>query len=83
MIAQWLCDVRGAFDISPAAFTPPPKVTSTVVHFVPRVLPANAPSFDAMEKLTAAAFGQTPAELAAAGLATNDYIDPTIGTGNP
>jgi hypothetical protein len=24
-----------------------------------------------------------PAELAAAGLATNDYIDPTIGTGNP
>jgi len=58
VLAQWLCDVQYGFDIPPQAFTPPPKVTSAVVRFVPRKLGGDAPPFEAIEKVTAAAFGQ-------------------------
>lgn len=58
VICQWLCMVRKAFDLPPSAFTPPPKVTSSVVHFVPRDLAEGAPSFEAVEAVTAAAFNQ-------------------------
>lgn len=58
VIAQWLCETDRVFDLSPDVFTPPPKVTSSIVRFLPKTLPANAPSFATMEKLTAAAFGQ-------------------------
>ncbi|MCD6035846.1 MAG: rRNA ((1518)-N(6)/adenine(1519)-N(6))-dimethyltransferase [Rickettsiales bacterium] len=36
VMCQWLCDTRRCFDISPQAFVPPPKITSTVVHLTPR-----------------------------------------------
>lgn len=58
ILSQWLCDTRMLFDIPPAAFTPPPKVVSTVVHFVPKQRAPGAPAFDTIEKMTAAAFGQ-------------------------
>ncbi len=58
ILSQWLCDTRTLFDIPASAFTPPPKVTSTVVHFRPRVLDKDAPEFSTIEKITAAAFGQ-------------------------
>jgi 16S rRNA (adenine1518-N6/adenine1519-N6)-dimethyltransferase len=58
VLAQWLCEVRILFDIPPRAFTPPPKVTSSVVRLVPRPVPL-APARKAMlERVTAAAFGQ-------------------------
>ena len=46
-----------AFDISPQAFTPPPKVTSSVVHLTPREKPIPC-AVDKLEKITQAAFGQ-------------------------
>src|SRR5204862_7391203 len=44
-------------DISPAAFVPPPKVTSSVVQFVPRAAPLPCDR-RALERVTEAAFGQ-------------------------
>lgn len=58
VIAQWLCNVRSVYELPPSAFTPPPKVKSSVVHFVPKVLDAGAPSFQSVGQVTAAAFGQ-------------------------
>lgn len=58
IMAQWLCNVHRVFDLPPSVFVPPPKVTSSVVHFVPRVLPADAPPVAVVERITAAAFGQ-------------------------
>ncbi len=58
VLAQWLCEVRSLYDLPPSAFTPPPKVKSSVVRFVPKQLPQNAPPFESVEALTAAAFGQ-------------------------
>lgn len=58
VISRWICETKKLFDLPPSAFTPPPKVTSSVVGFVPRDFTADAPAFATMEALTAAAFGQ-------------------------
>ena len=57
VLAQWRTVPKILFDISPKAFIPPPKVTSSVVEFLPRPdpLPCDRP---ALEKVTEAAFGQ-------------------------
>ena len=57
VISQWRADVRPLFNLPARAFTPPPKIESTVVHFTPRLVPEPA-EFSAMEAVTAAAFGQ-------------------------
>lgn len=57
VIAQWRADVRPLFNLPARAFTPPPKIESTVVQFIPRRAPEPA-EFSAMEAVTAAAFGQ-------------------------
>jgi 16S rRNA (adenine1518-N6/adenine1519-N6)-dimethyltransferase len=57
VLANWRCHTEIAFDISPRAFTPPPKVTSSVVNLVPRAEPLPCET-RALEKITAAAFGQ-------------------------
>jgi 16S rRNA (adenine1518-N6/adenine1519-N6)-dimethyltransferase len=56
--AQWRCRVRRLFDIPPRAFTPPPKVTSSVVELVPREHPLAPADPVLLERVTAAAFGQ-------------------------
>lgn len=58
VISQWLCDCKILFDLSPAAFTPPPKVTSSVMRFTPKTLHDGAPDFKAVEAVAAAAFNQ-------------------------
>ncbi len=58
IITQWLARVEKKFDIPPSAFTPQPKVTSTVVHLTPRRDRKDTVDFAVMEKVTAAAFGQ-------------------------
>jgi 16S rRNA (adenine1518-N6/adenine1519-N6)-dimethyltransferase len=58
LLAQWRCDARIALTLPPSAFTPPPKVSSAVVHLT--ALPA--PRFEAdpavLERLVATAFNQ-------------------------
>ena len=57
VLAGWRTQARIAFDVSPQAFTPPPKVTSSVVHLVPRAAPLDA-DVTTLGKVTEAAFGQ-------------------------
>ena len=57
VLAGWRCKAGILFDISPKAFTPPPKVTSSVVHLTPNAEPLPC-DLKALERLTAAAFGQ-------------------------
>ncbi len=58
VMAQWLAECRRVVELPPAAFTPPPKVYSTVVEFRPRLRSGDQPRFTSMERLVAAAFGQ-------------------------
>jgi 16S rRNA (adenine1518-N6/adenine1519-N6)-dimethyltransferase len=57
VLAGWRSEARILFDLPPSAFTPPPKVTSSVVRLVPRAEPA-AVDPDVLERVVAAAFGQ-------------------------
>ncbi len=58
VITQWLCRVEPLFNIDQRAFTPPPRVVSTVVRLTPRPHPLCAAEFEVLERVTAAAFGQ-------------------------
>jgi len=58
VLTQWLCEVRLNFNIKPTAFTPPPKVMSTVATLVPRAKPLVDVPQEKLEKVTQAAFGQ-------------------------
>ena len=58
ILAQWRAEARIVLDLPPAAFSPPPKVSSAVVHLTalpePR-FPANAAT---LSRVVAAAFNQ-------------------------
>jgi 16S rRNA (adenine1518-N6/adenine1519-N6)-dimethyltransferase len=58
VITQWRCEVRPLFNIAREAFTPPPKVVSTVVRLVPRSEALSPARMETLERVTAAAFGQ-------------------------
>jgi 16S rRNA (adenine1518-N6/adenine1519-N6)-dimethyltransferase len=57
VLAGWRTQARIAFDVPPQAFTPPPKVTSSVVHLEPRADPMPA-DVKKLGRVTEAAFGQ-------------------------
>ncbi|HEY1541660.1 MAG TPA: 16S rRNA (adenine(1518)-N(6)/adenine(1519)-N(6))-dimethyltransferase RsmA [Xanthobacteraceae bacterium] len=57
VLVGWRAEAKILFDVSAAAFVPPPKVTSTVVHLVPRAAPLPCDRA-ALERVTEAAFGQ-------------------------
>jgi len=57
VLAGWRTEARIAFDVPPQAFTPPPKVTSSVVHLVPRASPLPT-EVKKLGRVTEAAFGQ-------------------------
>ncbi|MDH4985616.1 16S rRNA (adenine(1518)-N(6)/adenine(1519)-N(6))-dimethyltransferase RsmA [Aminobacter anthyllidis] len=57
VLAGWRTDARIAFDVPAQAFTPPPKVTSSVIHLEPRREPLSA-DVKVLGRVTEAAFGQ-------------------------
>lgn len=57
VLAGWRGDARIAMNLDRNAFTPPPKVTSSVVHIVPKPVEADVP-VRALEEVTRHAFGQ-------------------------
>ena len=58
VLAQWRCRCDLLLRLPPGAFSPPPKVWSAVVGFAPHAEDPGPALFRAMERLTAAAFGQ-------------------------
>ena len=84
VLAQARCDARLAFTVPARAFTPPPKIASAVVTLTDRADPY--PHLDALERVTAAAFGQRRKMLRSAlraltpdaeALLRNAGLDPT------
>jgi len=58
VITQWLCETKFEFNVDKRAFTPPPKIMSSVLTLRPRAEPLYAARFEDLETVTAAAFGQ-------------------------
>lgn len=57
VLTGWRCEAKIMFDVSPSAFVPRPKVTSSVVRLAPRAKPL-ACNASALQRVTEAAFGQ-------------------------
>ncbi|WP_420325586.1 16S rRNA (adenine(1518)-N(6)/adenine(1519)-N(6))-dimethyltransferase RsmA [Mameliella sp.] len=72
LLAQWRCDARIALTLPPGAFTPPPKVSSAVVHLTALPAPRYEADAKVLERVVAAAFNQRRKMLRAAlkGLST-------------
>lgn len=58
VIAQAVCEARLVMHLPAAAFTPPPKVASAVVHLTPLKVRPTPERLKRLERVTAAAFGQ-------------------------
>ena len=58
VIAQATCNTELVMDLPAKAFTPPPKVDSAVVRLTPRPDRPSPARLDALQRVTAAAFGQ-------------------------
>ncbi|MGC1465577.1 MAG: 16S rRNA (adenine(1518)-N(6)/adenine(1519)-N(6))-dimethyltransferase RsmA [Pseudolabrys sp.] len=57
VLTGWRAEAKILFDVSPSAFVPPPKVTSSLVRFMPRAEPLACNS-RLLQRVTEAAFGQ-------------------------
>lgn len=57
VLTGWRTTAKIVFDVPPQAFTPAPKVTSSVVHIIPRAQPLNC-SAQKLSFVTKIAFGQ-------------------------
>lgn len=58
LLAQWRCDAKIVFEIPPQAFTPPPKVTSAVVHLTALPEPRFPANPAILSEVIARAFNQ-------------------------
>ena len=58
ILSQWRCEATKLFDVNRSAFTPPPKITSSIVHLVPRAICEPPCKMEFLERVTAAGFGQ-------------------------
>lgn len=83
VITRWLCEVRPLFNVAQQAFTPPPKVVSSVVRLVPRPQPLAPADFATLERVTAAAFGQRRKMLRSSLKALGDADALLAATGLP
>lgn len=73
IMIQWLANTKKAFDLPPHVFTPAPKVTSSVVHIVPKKAPLTV-ELKHMESLVKQAFSMRRKMLKS----TLKGIDPSI-----
>lgn len=58
ILAGWRWTSKLMFDVHPQAFTPPPRVESTVIHLTPLAEPVADAKAETLSRVTAAAFGQ-------------------------
>ena len=58
LLAQWRCDPQIVMSLPPEAFTPPPKISSAVVHFTPLPAPRFPADPKVLERVIAMAFNQ-------------------------
>ena len=58
VLCQYRTTAKKLFDVNRSAFTPPPKVTSSIVQLIPKPKPEPECRLEVLERVTAAAFGQ-------------------------
>jgi 16S rRNA (adenine1518-N6/adenine1519-N6)-dimethyltransferase len=77
VLCGWRTDARIAFKVGRENFTPPPNVTSAVVHLVPRAVAPDIRVKD-VEAITRAAFGQRRKMVRQSLRSTGVAVDPLL-----
>jgi 16S rRNA (adenine1518-N6/adenine1519-N6)-dimethyltransferase len=86
VLTQWRARAKIVFDVSPRAFVPPPKITSSIVRLEPLAEPVAEARLSDLERVTRAAFGHRrkmlrqslkTLEQDAEGLVRRAGLDPT------
>src|SRR5260370_23453347 len=80
VIVQWLTLPKILFEVRPSAFVPAPRVTSSVVSLVPRPAPLAPAAKAALERVTAAAFGQRRKMLRSSLKTLGVAVEPLLAT---
>jgi len=80
VIVQWLTLPKILFDLPPRAFVPSPKVTSSVVSLKPRAMPLARAEKAALERVTAAGFGQRRKMLRSSLKTLGVPVEPLLAT---
>mgnify|MGYP000456296222 CR=1 FL=1 len=83
ILTQWLCETRVRFTVPPQAFTPPPRVWSSVVQATPRAEPLAPARSATLQRVTGAAFGQRRKMLRQSLKALGDPADLAARAGVP
>lgn len=84
ILCGWRCDARIVMDLSPEAFTPPPKVRSAVVHLTALESPRFEADAAVLQEVVARAFGQRRKMLRASLKGYPDIEDKLVAAGiNP
>jgi 16S rRNA (adenine1518-N6/adenine1519-N6)-dimethyltransferase len=78
VLAGWRTEARIAFNVGRENFTPPPNVTSAVVHLVPKPV-ADGVAVRDLEAVTRAAFGQRRKMVRQSLKATGVPVDKLLG----
>ena len=78
IIGQWRTVPKILFDVSPSAFTPAPKVVSSIVRFELLAQPRGEADVDLLGRVTAAAFGQRRKMLRSSLKSLNVDVDELI-----
>ena len=78
VLVQWVADARIVFDVPARAFVPPPNVISSVVNIFPRAEPLAPADKGALERVTAAAFGQRRKMLRASLKSLGIAVEPLL-----
>ena len=78
LMVQWRADARIALHLPPEAFTPPPKVSSSVVHITRLEAPRFPADARVLERLVAAGFNQRRKMLRAALKGQHPQIEPLL-----
>ena len=75
VLAQWRCNAQIAMHLPPEAVTPPPKVSSAVVHLKALLQPKFAADPKVLERVVAAAFNQRRKMLRASLKSVSSHIE--------
>jgi 16S rRNA (adenine1518-N6/adenine1519-N6)-dimethyltransferase len=78
VLVQWVAHARMVFDVPARAFVPSPNVTSSVVNIIPRAEPLAPADKRALERVTAAAFGQRRKMLRASLKSLGIAVEPLL-----
>lgn len=75
VMVNFLCETEYLFDVSPSSFTPPPKVTSSLVKIIPKKIKVEKAQIKKLSWVVGAAFNQRRKKIRSSLKSVNSSIE--------